>query len=246
MRLFFRRSPRGPGLPLNLDNSDLYITQDYNCMRDGRDIDGSFDDLYGETGSHRRKGRACARASDSNAVSGFTEAILFMMGGELPIATLRRRSRPFHTNTVKTQARRADAAQNTDMKQPHGEDASRGAFIERRTAFSLPEYSTRSPESECFPRIDGQRSVLMAETFKEVQACRTSKCVNTLMLRRHTCRFRKRHDPMTNARLFATEYLTHSFSGLLSDDERVPNRSNNFARIATHEKPSRCFERGIL
>ena len=210
----------GLSVPLNLEYSDLYIhQQDYNssCATVVM-LDCSHSMiLYGEDRFTPAKKVALALAHliRTQYAGDSLKIVLFHDGAEeLPLARLATTQvGPYHTNTAEglKLARRILTAQNKDMKQivmvTDGKPTA--AFIEP----SSPAFLGYRRHSD---RVDGEQRLLyknsmgndpfvMAETFKEVQACRKSNImINTFMLASdyYLVDFVKRMTAMTNGKAY--------------------------------------------
>ena len=141
--------------------------------------------------------------------------VLFHDGAEeLPLARLASTQvGPYHTNTAEglKLARRLLAAQNKDMKQivmvTDGKPTA--AFIEPSSAafFGYRKYSDRVAGEHrlLYKNSMGNDPFVMAETFKEVQACRKSRImINTFMLASdyYLVEFVKEMTAMTNGKAY--------------------------------------------
>jgi Ca-activated chloride channel family protein len=188
----------GLKVPLNLEYSDLYVNQqDYNssCATVVM-LDCSHSMiLYGEDRFTPAKKVALALAHliRTQYPGDSLKIVLFHDGAEeLPIAKLAATQvGPYHTNTAEglKLARRILAAQAKDMKQivmvTDGKPTA--AFLEpTNTAyFGYRKYSARVPGEKrlLYKNSMGNDPFVMAETFKEVQACRKAGVmINTFML----------------------------------------------------------------
>src|SRR5688500_7133023 len=188
----------GSGVPLNLEYSDLYVRQqDYSssCATVVM-LDCSHSMiLYGEDRFTPAKKVALALAHliRTQYPGDSLKIVLFHDGAEeLPIARLATTQvGPYHTNTAEglKLARRILTAQNKDMKQivmvTDGKPTA--AFIEPSSpAFmGYRKYSNKVPGEQrlLYKNSMGNDPFVMAETFKEVQACRKSSVmINTFML----------------------------------------------------------------
>jgi Ca-activated chloride channel family protein len=188
----------GLSVPLNLEYRDLHVhQQDYSssCATVVM-LDCSHSMiLYGEDRFTPAKKVALALAHliRTQYPGDSLKIVLFHDGAEeLPLARLANTQvGPYHTNTAEglKLARRILTAQNKDMKQivmvTDGKPTA--AFIEP----SSPAYlgfrrqSTHSPDGNrlLYKNSMGNDPFVMAETFKEVQACRKSRVmINTFML----------------------------------------------------------------
>jgi len=187
----------GLGVPLNLEYKDLYVhQQDYtsSCATVVM-LDCSHSMiLYGEDRFTPAKKVALALAHliRTNYPGDSLKIVLFHDGAEeLPIARLATTQvGPYHTNTAEglKMARRILAAQGKEMKQivmvTDGKPTA--AFIEPSNAayFNYRRYSqVQSDKRLLYKNSMGNDPFVMAETFKEVQACRKSGImINTFML----------------------------------------------------------------
>jgi len=188
----------GLGVPLNLEYKDLYVhQQDYqsSCATVVM-LDCSHSMiLYGEDRFTPAKKVALALAHliRTQYPGDSLKIVLFHDGAEeLPIAKLASTQvGPYHTNTAEglKLARRILTAQRKDMKQivmvTDGKPTA--AFVEPSNAayFSYKKYSdTKTGEKKLlYKNSMGNDPFVMAETFKEVQACRKSDVmINTFML----------------------------------------------------------------
>ena len=188
----------GLGVPLNLEYSDLYVRQqDYtsSCATVVM-LDCSHSMiLYGEDRFTPAKKVAIALAHliRTQYPGDSLKIVLFHDGAEeLPIAKLASTQvGPYHTNTAEglKLARRILTAQRKDMKQivmvTDGKPTA--AFIEPSNAayFNYRRYSDAMPVDNrlLYKNSMGNDPFVMAETFKEVQACRKSGVmINTFML----------------------------------------------------------------
>lgn len=188
----------GLGVPLNLEYSDLYVRQqDYtsSCATVVM-LDCSHSMiLYGEDRFTPAKKVAIALAHliRTQYPGDSLKIVLFHDGAEeLPIAKLAATQvGPYHTNTAEglKLARRILTAQRKDMKQivmvTDGKPTA--AFIEPSNAayFNYRRYSDAMPGDNrlLYKNSMGNDPFVMAETFKEVQACRKSGVmINTFML----------------------------------------------------------------
>ncbi|MEO7674223.1 MAG: VWA domain-containing protein [Pyrinomonadaceae bacterium] len=188
----------GLGVPLNLEYKDLHVhQQDYqsSCATVVM-LDCSHSMiLYGEDRFTPAKKVAIALAHliRTQYAGDSLNVVLFHDGAEeVPIAKLATTQvGPYHTNTAEglKLARRIVAAQDKDMKQivmvTDGKPTA--AFIEPSNAayFGYRKYSeTVSGEKRLlYKNSMGNDPFVMAETFKEVQACRKSGVmINTFML----------------------------------------------------------------
>ena len=188
----------GLSVPINLEYRDLHVhQQDYNssCATVVM-LDCSHSMiLYGEDRFTPAKKVALALSHliRTQYPGDSLKIVLFHDGAEeLPLARLAATQvGPYHTNTAEglKLARRILAAQNKDMKQivmvTDGKPTA--AFIEPSSPAFLGyrRYSSSVPgESRLlYKNSMGNDPFVMAETFKEVQACRRSKImINTFML----------------------------------------------------------------
>ena len=188
----------GLGVPLNLEYKDLYVhQQDYNssCATVVM-LDCSHSMiLYGEDRFTPAKKVALALAHliRTQYPGDSLKIVLFHDGAEeLPLAKLATTQvGPYHTNTAEglKLARRILTAQGKDMKQivmvTDGKPTA--AFVEPSNAayFSYRRYSkgVKGDQRMLYKNSMGNDPFVMAETFKEVQACRKSNImINTFML----------------------------------------------------------------
>ncbi len=188
----------GLGVPLNLEYKDLHVhQQDYqsSCATVVM-LDCSHSMiLYGEDRFTPAKKVAIALAHliRTQYAGDSLSVVLFHDGAEeVPIAKLASTQvGPYHTNTAEglKLARRILAAQGKDMKQivmvTDGKPTA--AFIEPSNAayFGYRKYSDAIPGEQrmLYKNSMGNDPFVMAETFKEVQACRKSGVmINTFML----------------------------------------------------------------
>ncbi|MDQ6788570.1 MAG: VWA domain-containing protein [Acidobacteriota bacterium] len=188
----------GLGVPLNLEYKDLYVhQQDYqsSCATVVM-LDCSHSMiLYGEDRFTPAKKVALALAHliRTQYAGDSLKIVLFHDGAEeLPLAKLATTQvGPYHTNTAEglKLARRILNAQRKDMKQivmvTDGKPTA--AFIEPSNAafFSHRRYSqsVKGEKKLLYKNSMGNDPFVMAETFKEVQACRKSGImINTFML----------------------------------------------------------------
>ncbi len=188
----------GLGVPLNLEYKDLHVhQQDYqsSCATVVM-LDCSHSMiLYGEDRFTPAKKVAIALAHliRTQYAGDSLNVVLFHDGAEeVPIAKLASTQvGPYHTNTAEglKLARRILAAQGKDMKQivmvTDGKPTA--AFIEPSNAayFGYRKYSDAIPGEQrmLYKNSMGNDPFVMAETFKEVQACRKSGVmINTFML----------------------------------------------------------------
>jgi len=191
-------SREGLGVPLNLEYKDLYVhQQDYqsSCATVVM-LDCSHSMiLYGEDRFTPAKKVALALAHlIRTQYSGDSLKIVLFHDGaeELPIAKLATTQvGPYHTNTAEglKLARRILTAQRKEMKQivmvTDGKPTA--AFVEPSNAafFNHRRYSKSVPNEKrlLYKNSMGNDPFVMAETFKEVQACRKSGVmINTFML----------------------------------------------------------------
>jgi Ca-activated chloride channel family protein len=191
-------SREGLKFPLNLEYKDLYVhQQDYqsSCATVVM-LDCSHSMiLYGEDRFTPAKKVALALAHliRTQYPGDSLKIVLFHDGAEeLPIAKLATtRVGPYHTNTAEglKLARRILTAQAKDMKQivmvTDGKPTA--AFLEPSSAayFGYRKYSDTVPGEKrlLYKNSMGNDPFVMAETFKEVQACRKSNVmINTFML----------------------------------------------------------------
>lgn len=188
----------GLGVPLNLEYKDLHVhQQDYqsSCATVVM-LDCSHSMiLYGEDRFTPAKKVAIALAHliRTQYAGDSLNVVLFHDGAEeVPIAKLASTQvGPYHTNTAEglKLARRILTAQRKDMKQivmvTDGKPTA--AFIEPSNAayFGYRKYSDAVPGEQrlLYKNSMGNDPFVMAETFKEVQACRKSGVmINTFML----------------------------------------------------------------
>ncbi len=187
----------GLGVPLNLEYKDLYVhQQDYqsSCATVVM-LDCSHSMiLYGEDRFTPAKKVALALAHliRANYPGDSLKIVLFHDGAEeLPIAKLASTQvGPYHTNTAEglKLARRILTAQGKEMKQivmvTDGKPTA--CFIDKSSAafFSNRRYSQmQSDKKLLYKNSMGNDPFVMAETMKEVQACRKSGVmINTFML----------------------------------------------------------------
>jgi Ca-activated chloride channel family protein len=188
----------GLGVPLNLEYKDLHVhQQDYqsSCATVVM-LDCSHSMiLYGEDRFTPAKKVALALAHliRTQYPGDSLKIVLFHDGAEeLPLAKLATTQvGPYHTNTAEglKLARRILTAQNKDMKQivmiTDGKPTA--CFIEPSNAafFSHRRYSqtVKGEKKLLYKNSMGNDPFVMAETFKEVQACRKSGVmINTFML----------------------------------------------------------------
>lgn len=210
----------GLSVPLNLEYRDLRVhQQDYNssCATVVM-LDCSHSMiLYGEDRFTPAKKVALALAHliRTQYAGDSLKIVLFHDGAEeLPLARLASTQvGPYHTNTAEglKLARRILAAQNKDMKQivmvTDGKPTA--AFIEPSSPAFLGyrKYSTRVAGEQrlLYKNSMGNDPFVMAETFKEVQACRKSRImINTFMLASdyYLVDFVKRMTAMTNGKAY--------------------------------------------
>ncbi len=188
----------GLGVPLNLEYKDLYVhQQDYHssCATVVM-LDCSHSMiLYGEDRFTPAKKVALALAHliRTQYAGDSLKIVLFHDGAEeLPLAKLATTQvGPYHTNTAEglKLARRILNAQRKDMKQivmvTDGKPTA--AFVEPSNAafFSHRRYSqtVKGEKRLLYKNSMGGDPFVMAETMKEVQACRKSNImINTFML----------------------------------------------------------------
>ncbi len=188
----------GLGVPLNLEYKDLYVhQQDYHssCATVVM-LDCSHSMiLYGEDRFTPAKKVALALAHliRTQYAGDSLKIVLFHDGAEeLPLAKLATTQvGPYHTNTAEglKLARRILNAQRKDMKQivmvTDGKPTA--AFVEPSNAafFNHRRYSQTVPNEKrlLYKNSMGGDPFVMAETIKEVQACRKSNImINTFML----------------------------------------------------------------
>jgi Ca-activated chloride channel family protein len=188
----------GLGVPLNLEYKDLHVhQQDYqsSCATVVM-LDCSHSMiLYGEDRFTPAKKVALALAHliRTQYAGDSLKIVLFHDGAEeLPLAKLATTQvGPFHTNTAEglKLARRILNAQRKDMKQivmvTDGKPTA--CFVEPSNAafFSHRRYSqqVKGEKKLLYKNSMGNDPFVMAETFKEVQACRKSGImINTFML----------------------------------------------------------------
>ena len=213
-------SREGLKVPINLEYKDLYVhQQDYHssCATVVM-LDCSHSMiLYGEDRFTPAKKVALALAHliRTQYPGDSLKIVLFHDGAEeLPLAKLATTQvGPYHTNTAEglKLARRILTAQRKDMKQivmvTDGKPTA--AFIEPENAafFSHRRYSDRVPGEKrmLYKNSMGNDPFVMAETFKEVQACRKSGVmINTFMLASdyYLVDFVKRMTAMTNGKAY--------------------------------------------
>lgn len=187
----------GLGVPLNLEYKDLYVhQQDYqsSCATVVM-LDCSHSMiLYGEDRFTPAKKVALALAHliRTQYPGDSLKIVLFHDGAEeLPIAKLATTQvGPYHTNTAEglKLARRILNAQRKEMKQivmvTDGKPTA--AYIDTTNAayFNYRRYSeTKADKRLLYKNSMGNDPFVMAETFKEVQACRKGNImINTFML----------------------------------------------------------------
>lgn len=187
----------GLGVPLNLEYKDLYVhQQDYtsSCATVVM-LDCSHSMiLYGEDRFTPAKKVALALAHliRTQYPGDSLKIVLFHDGAEeLPLAKLATTQvGPYHTNTAEglKLARRILNAQNKEMKQivmiTDGKPTA--AFIDTNNAayFNYRRYSeVKNDKRLLYKNSMGNDPFVMAETFKEVQACRKGNImINTFML----------------------------------------------------------------
>jgi Ca-activated chloride channel family protein len=188
----------GLGVPLNLEYKDLYVhQQDYqsSCATVVM-LDCSHSMiLYGEDRFTPAKKVALALAHliRTQYAGDTLKIVLFHDGAEeLPLAKLATTQvGPYHTNTAEglKLARRILTAQRKEMKQivmvTDGKPTA--AFVEPSNAafFGHRRYSQKVPNEKrlLYKNSMGGDPFVMAETMKEVQACRKSGImINTFML----------------------------------------------------------------
>ncbi len=191
-------SREGLGVPLNLEYKDLYVhQQDYqsSCATVVM-LDCSHSMiLYGEDRFTPAKKVALALAHliRTQYAGDSLKIVLFHDGAEeLPLAKLAATQvGPYHTNTAEglRLARRLLQAQRKEMKQivmvTDGKPTA--AFVEPSNAafFQHRRYSqqVKGEKKMLYKNSMGNDPFVMAETFKEVQACRKSGImINTFML----------------------------------------------------------------
>ena len=209
----------GLGVPLNLEYKDLYVhQQDYqsSCATVVM-LDCSHSMiLYGEDRFTPAKKVALALSHliRTNYPGDSLKIVLFHDGAEeLPMAKLATTQvGPYHTNTAEglKLARRILAAQNKEMKQivmvTDGKPTA--AFINPSDAayFNYRRYSkTTADKRLLYKNSMGNDPFVMAETMKEVQACRKSNVmINTFMLADdyYLVDFVKRMSAMTNGKAY--------------------------------------------
>jgi Ca-activated chloride channel family protein len=210
----------GLGVPLNLEYKDLYVhQQDYqsSCATVVM-LDCSHSMiLYGEDRFTPAKKVALALAHliRTQYPGDSLKIVLFHDGAEeLPLAKLATTQvGPYHTNTAEglKLARRILNAQRKEMKQivmvTDGKPTA--AFVEPSNAafFNHRRYSqtTKSEKKLLYKNSMGNDPFVMAETFKEVQACRKSGImINTFMLANdyYLVEFVKRMSAMTRGKAY--------------------------------------------
>jgi Ca-activated chloride channel family protein len=210
----------GLKVPLNLEYKDLYVhQQDYHssCATVVM-LDCSHSMiLYGEDRFTPAKKVALALAHliRTQYPGDSLKIVLFHDGAEeLPMAKLATtRVGPYHTNTAEglKLARRLLTAQRKDMKQivmvTDGKPTA--AFIEpSNAAFASQRRHSRPVAGEkrlLYKNSMGNDPFVMAETFKEVQACRKSGImINTFMLASdyYLVDFVKRMSAMTRGKAY--------------------------------------------
>jgi Ca-activated chloride channel family protein len=187
----------GLGVPLNLEYKDLHVhQQDYqsSCATVVM-LDCSHSMiLYGEDRftPAKKVARALAHLIRTQYPGDSLKIVLFHDGAEeLPLAKLATTQvGPYHTNTAEglKLARRILTAQRKEMKQivmvTDGKPTA--AFIEPSNAayFNYRRYSqVQNDKRLLYKNSMGNDPFVMAETFKEVQACRKAGVmINTFML----------------------------------------------------------------
>ena len=210
----------GMQVPLNMEYSDLYIhQQDYqsSCATVVM-LDCSHSMiLYGEDRFTPAKKVALALAHlIRTQYSGDSLKIVLFHDGaeELPLAKLASTQvGPYHTNTAEglKLARRILTSQRKDMKQivmvTDGKPTA--AFMDPSNAayFGYRKYSNSVPGEKrlLYKNSMGNDPFVMAETFKEVQACRKSNImINTFMLAsdHYLVDFVKQMSAMTNGKAY--------------------------------------------
>ncbi len=210
----------GLGVPLNLEYSDLYVRQqDYtsSCATVVM-LDCSHSMiLYGEDRFTPAKKVAIALAHliRTQYPGDSLKIVLFHDGAEeLPISKLASTQvGPYHTNTAEglKLARRILTAQRKEMKQivmiTDGKPTA--AFIEPSNAayFAYRRYSDTMAGDKrlLYKNSMGNDPFVMAETFKEVQACRKAGVmINTFMLAsdHHLVEFVKKMTAMTRGKAY--------------------------------------------
>jgi len=210
----------GLSVPLNLEYSDLYVhQQDYNssCATVVM-LDCSHSMiLYGEDRFTPAKKVALALAHliRTQYPGDSLKIVLFHDSAEeLPLARLATTQvGPYHTNTAEglKLARRILTAQGKDMKQivmvTDGKPTA--AFIEPSSTafFGYRKFSSHVAGEKrlLYKNSMGNDPFVMAETFKEVQACRKSNVmINTFMLAsdHYLVDFVKQMSAMTNGKAY--------------------------------------------
>jgi Ca-activated chloride channel family protein len=209
----------GLGVPLNLEYKDLFVhQQDYqsSCATVVM-LDCSHSMiLYGEDRFTPAKKVALALAHliRTNYPGDSLKIVLFHDGAEeLPIAKLATTQvGPYHTNTAEglKLARRILTAQRKEMKQivmvTDGKPTA--CFIEPSSAafFSHRRYSQMQADKKLlYKNSMGNDPFVMAETMKEVQACRKAGVmINTFMLASdyYLVDFVKKMTAMTNGKAY--------------------------------------------
>ncbi len=213
-------SREGLKLPLNLEYRDLHVhQQDYSssCATVVM-LDCSHSMiLYGEDRFTPAKKVALALSHliRTQYPGDSLKIVLFHDGAEeLPLAKLAvTQVGPYHTNTAEglKLARRILNAQRKDMRQivmiTDGKPTA--AFIDPSNAayFNYRRYSSRTAGDKrlLYKNSMGNDPFVMAETFKEVQACRKSGImINTFMLAsdHYLVEFVKRMSAMTNGKAY--------------------------------------------
>ena len=213
-------SREGLSVPLNLEYSDLYVhQQDYSssCATVVM-LDCSHSMiLYGEDRFTPAKKVALALSHliRTQYPGDSLKIVLFHDSAEeLPIARLASTQvGPFHTNTAEglKLARRILTSQRKDMKQivmvTDGKPTA--AFMEPSNAayFGYRKYSAQVPGERrlLYKNSMGNDPFVMAETFKEVQACRKAGVmINTFMLASdyYLVDFVKRMSAMTRGKAY--------------------------------------------
>ena len=213
-------SREGLQVPINLEYKDLYVhQQDYSssCATVVM-LDCSHSMiLYGEDRFTPAKKVALALAHliRTQYPGDSLKIVLFHDGAEeLPIAKLATTQvGPYHTNTAEglKLARRLLTAQRKEMKQivmvTDGKPTA--AFMEPNNAayFGYRKYSSRIPGEKrlLYKNSMGNDPFVMAETFKEVQACRKAGImINTFMLASdsYLVDFVKRMSAMTRGKAY--------------------------------------------
>lgn len=210
----------GLGLPLNLEYKDLYVhQQDYqsSCATVVM-LDCSHSMiLYGEDRFTPAKKVALALSHliRTQYPGDSLKIVLFHDGAEeVPIGKLgTTQVGPYHTNTAEglKLARRILTAQRKEMKQivmvTDGKPTA--AYIEPSNAayFGYRKYSNTVPGEKrmLYKNSMGNDPFVMAETFKEVQACRKSGVmINTFMLAsdQYLVEFVKQMSAMTKGKAY--------------------------------------------